>query len=136
LEDRVADTLAVMDAEAIDRADVIGHSEGGSIAIALAARHPDRVRSLILIDAPAWVSRAKELEALADEDNPLPSEAELRRRFGTSSAPGALRTLSTWTCSQPCAATEPGDPALVPTIRAPVGQPRGDPRLLPEHGRP
>src|SRR3954469_19060215 len=71
LEDRVADTLAVLDKEGIDRAALVGHSEGGGIAVALAALHPARVRSMILIDAPAWGVPREELEALADDDNPL-----------------------------------------------------------------
>ncbi len=47
--DRVA---ACMDALGIQRADVAGHSHGGSISMMLAARHPDRVRRLVLF-APA-----------------------------------------------------------------------------------
>ena len=47
--DRVA---AWMDAVGIERADIAGHSYGGAVAMMLAARHPHRVRSLILF-APA-----------------------------------------------------------------------------------
>ena len=47
--DRVA---ALLDAKRIQRTDVVGTSHGGSVALMLAARHPDRVRSLIL-HAPA-----------------------------------------------------------------------------------
>jgi 4,5:9,10-diseco-3-hydroxy-5,9,17-trioxoandrosta-1(10),2-diene-4-oate hydrolase len=48
-----ADRLAAyMDAVGLDEADVSGHSHGGAIAMMFAARHPDRVRSLILF-APA-----------------------------------------------------------------------------------
>jgi pimeloyl-ACP methyl ester carboxylesterase len=47
--DRVA---ACMDALGLDEADVAGHSHGGAVAMMLAARHPDRVRRLILF-APA-----------------------------------------------------------------------------------
>jgi class 3 adenylate cyclase/pimeloyl-ACP methyl ester carboxylesterase len=81
LEDRVADTLAVMDAEGLDIVDVVGHSEGGGIAVALAALHPTRVRSMILTDAPAWGVPRGELAALADEDQPLPDELELKGRI-------------------------------------------------------
>lgn len=49
IADRVA---AWMDAMGLDRADIAGHSHGGAIAMMLAARHPERVRSLMLF-APA-----------------------------------------------------------------------------------
>jgi pimeloyl-ACP methyl ester carboxylesterase len=48
-----ADRLAaVMDALGIQRADVAGHSHGGAISMMLAARHPEKVRRLVLF-APA-----------------------------------------------------------------------------------
>ena len=48
-----ADRLATyMDAVGLDEADIAGHSHGGSVAMMFAARHPDRVRRLILF-APA-----------------------------------------------------------------------------------
>jgi pimeloyl-ACP methyl ester carboxylesterase len=43
--DRVA---ACMDALGLDQADIAGHSHGGAVALMVAARHPERVRSLIL----------------------------------------------------------------------------------------
>jgi len=47
--DRVA---ACMDALGLREADIAGHSHGGAVAMMLAARHPNRVRRLILF-APA-----------------------------------------------------------------------------------
>jgi 4,5:9,10-diseco-3-hydroxy-5,9,17-trioxoandrosta-1(10),2-diene-4-oate hydrolase len=48
-----ADRLAAyMDAVGLDEADIAGHSHGGSVAMMFAARHPERVRRLILF-APA-----------------------------------------------------------------------------------
>ncbi len=47
--DRVA---AFMDALGIEAADVAGHSHGGAVVMMLAARHPERVRRLVLF-APA-----------------------------------------------------------------------------------
>jgi pimeloyl-ACP methyl ester carboxylesterase len=47
--DRIA---ACMDALGIERADIGGHSHGGAISMMLAARHPERVRKLVLF-APA-----------------------------------------------------------------------------------
>lgn len=44
--------VALMDELGLDEADIGAHSHGGAIAMMLAARHPNRVRSLILF-APA-----------------------------------------------------------------------------------
>ncbi|HEX9042275.1 MAG TPA: alpha/beta fold hydrolase [Trebonia sp.] len=44
----VEDLLAVLDAFAISRAHLVGLSLGANIALATAARHPDRVRSVVL----------------------------------------------------------------------------------------
>jgi pimeloyl-ACP methyl ester carboxylesterase len=47
----VADALAVLNALAIERALVVGHSMGGTHGIRLAAAHPDRVERLVVVDA-------------------------------------------------------------------------------------
>ncbi|MBB5057668.1 pimeloyl-ACP methyl ester carboxylesterase [Granulicella aggregans] len=44
--------VALMEALGLESADIAAHSHGGAIAMMLAARHPDRVRKLILF-APA-----------------------------------------------------------------------------------
>ncbi|HEX6069017.1 MAG TPA: alpha/beta hydrolase [Longimicrobiaceae bacterium] len=50
--DEMADLLAAwLDALAIDEVDIAGHSMGGQVAIHFAARHPDRLRRLVLVDA-------------------------------------------------------------------------------------
>lgn len=64
--DFTADALAVLDALVIDRAVVVGHSMGGLHSINLAARHPERVRALVIVDAspdplPAGAERARRL---------------------------------------------------------------------------
>jgi pimeloyl-ACP methyl ester carboxylesterase len=51
--DPVADALAVLDAEAVDRAILIAASNGGQRAIDLTLAHPDRVAALVLIAAGA-----------------------------------------------------------------------------------
>jgi pimeloyl-ACP methyl ester carboxylesterase len=45
---RLADLEAVVDAAGLERFDMIGLSEGGATAVAYAARHPERVRRLVL----------------------------------------------------------------------------------------
>jgi pimeloyl-ACP methyl ester carboxylesterase len=47
----VSDLEAVADALALRRFDLLGHSMGGINAIVYAARHPDRVRRLVIEDA-------------------------------------------------------------------------------------
>jgi pimeloyl-ACP methyl ester carboxylesterase len=46
------DIIGVMDALHAPRADVVAHDIGNMVAYALAARHPDRVTKLVLMDAP------------------------------------------------------------------------------------
>jgi pimeloyl-ACP methyl ester carboxylesterase len=49
LEDMAADGVGLLDALGIERAHVVGASMGGMIAQTIAARHPDRVLSLVSI---------------------------------------------------------------------------------------
>jgi len=44
------DMAAVLDAAAVESTTVIGHSMGAFVAVALAHRHPERVRNLVLVD--------------------------------------------------------------------------------------
>ena len=62
----VADALAVLEALAIERTLIVGHSMGGTHAIRLAATHPDRVERLVVVDAgpepmPEGSERARRL---------------------------------------------------------------------------
>jgi lipase len=50
--DDVVDTL---DALQLDRVDVVGHSFGGRLGLELAARKPERVARLVLLDPAVWV---------------------------------------------------------------------------------
>nr|WP_244247085.1 alpha/beta fold hydrolase [Nocardioides euryhalodurans] len=49
----VAGVLAAADERGWDRFHLVGFSGGGSVALALAAGHPERLRSLALLE-PAW----------------------------------------------------------------------------------
>jgi DNA-binding winged helix-turn-helix (wHTH) protein len=73
LEMRMHDVLAVMDAVGSRRAAVCGYSEGGPMAILLAATHPERVLSLVL-----YGSYAKRTSA---PDYPWAQTEEARRVY-------------------------------------------------------
>lgn len=49
LEDRVDDVRAVMDAAGVERATLLGHSEGGNMSTLFAATFPERTTGLILM---------------------------------------------------------------------------------------
>ncbi|MDX2546809.1 alpha/beta fold hydrolase [Streptomyces sp. WI04-05B] len=52
VNDLVGDVLAVADALAWDRFDLVGHDWGGAIAWWTAARHPERLRTLTAVSTP------------------------------------------------------------------------------------
>ena len=67
VDQRMDDVRAVMDAAGMDRAALLGISEGGSIASLFAASHPDRCQALVLYGAFArfssWLPTPEALEA-------------------------------------------------------------------------
>jgi class 3 adenylate cyclase len=64
LEARLRDIEALVDRLAFERYAVHGVSEGGPVAIAHAARHPDRVSHLVLQGTYAYLGRTKTTDAL------------------------------------------------------------------------
>jgi aminoacrylate hydrolase len=48
IDELADDLLALLDTLGLDRVDLVGHSTGGAIAQIVAARHPQRVRSVVL----------------------------------------------------------------------------------------
>ena len=66
LEERICDIQAVMDAENVKRANVIGLSEGGVMAQYFAAKFPERVERLVLINSMFGLSAYDELQQYSD----------------------------------------------------------------------
>ncbi|WP_244528151.1 MULTISPECIES: alpha/beta hydrolase [unclassified Leifsonia] len=80
-----ADDLArMLDALGVDHVALAGHSMGGFVAVRFAARHPDRVRRLVLIDGGLPIPAP---EGVAPEDVPAvllgPALERLGMRFAT-----------------------------------------------------
>ena len=85
-EDRMDDLRAVADAAGVERATLIGLSEGGPLAVLFAAAYPDRVRSMVL-----WGTMARMLEAPDYPEGLDPSMPEalfhiVEREWGNGSA--------------------------------------------------
>ena len=75
LETRMHDVLAVMDAVGSEHAVLVGYSEGGPMAVMMAAMHPERVQSLVLYGCYAkrvwsedypWAQTEEERSAYTD----------------------------------------------------------------------
>lgn len=82
----VEDVIRLLDALEIDRAHVVGYSMGGTIALRLAADHPDRVRSVVLGGA-GW----------APPGTPLPAEVvEWPARIERIAEEGGSLTDAMW----------------------------------------
>lgn len=79
LEQRIADIEAVMDAEGIQRAHVLGVSEGGLMGQFFAALHPERVDRLVLVNSMIGFSALGKLQP--HEDDPPMHRQEVFDRF-------------------------------------------------------
>jgi pimeloyl-ACP methyl ester carboxylesterase len=97
LDDDVEELVAVLDALGIDRADLIGYSMGGPTSVTFAARHPERVRHLVLY---ATLARGSDL---ANEEFREALVALVRSGWSTAAQllastllPGASTTDVTW----------------------------------------
>ena len=104
-EDMVGDLESVVDACALEQFDLVGISHGAAIAMAYAARHPERVRKLVLLNSFAcgWRLRADPDEiAFRESLLQLNREKWAKRRtalgemFITLYFPSAPRNLIDW----------------------------------------
>jgi pimeloyl-ACP methyl ester carboxylesterase len=74
------DVLGFLDALALERVDLIGHSMGGIVAYLLTEARPDRVSRLILEDVPAPLPRKPAVPTKPDGDLPYDWEMVLAIR--------------------------------------------------------
>jgi DNA-binding SARP family transcriptional activator/pimeloyl-ACP methyl ester carboxylesterase len=83
LEARAGDALAVLNAAGVERAHVLGWSEGGPLGILLAARHPERVLSLTLYGTQARFRRGPDYPwGDTDEEHERDTD-QIERKWGS-----------------------------------------------------
>lgn len=104
-EDFVADLGAVMDAAGIERAPLLGISQGAAVSVAYAARNPGRVSALVLVGGCARGWRVKKNPALTERFEALlalmrhgwgGTNAAFRQIFTTSFFPDAPKEQMEW----------------------------------------
>jgi pimeloyl-ACP methyl ester carboxylesterase/class 3 adenylate cyclase len=81
-DERMEDARAVMDAVGLERAHVIGWSEGGPLAVLLAVTYPQRVQSLVLHGTQATFRRRDDYP-FGDEETEADLE-DLERNWGST----------------------------------------------------
>lgn len=127
MDDLVEDLAALLDRLGADTpVHLLGNSLGGSIAFGYAARHPDRVASLVAVEsAPAtaqWLARVgRQLVRAAQPDGD--GDSLLATRGGERGArytAAVRRLVATTTAGRDLPASTPADPAAVRAITCPV----------------
>lgn len=85
--DAARDLLELMDQVGIEKADIVGHSFGGDVALYFAYLYPDRVRSIVIIEAavpvlvPYWTEDKERAEWAVDLLGRLGIPIPADRRF-------------------------------------------------------
>jgi pimeloyl-ACP methyl ester carboxylesterase len=102
----VEDLVAVLDARGLEQVHVMGMSMGGFVAVELAHRHPDRVKSLVLVDGgfplptPPGLTREALPTVFADR------LARLEQSFGS------VEAYREFFCAGTAPLLDPADPVL------------------------
>jgi len=88
-----ADLVALLDALELKQVDLVGQSWGALISLCVALEHPDRVRRLVLCEAPLPPSRLEEMAGVlsADTDELLEMLPDSLREAFTSGNRRALK---------------------------------------------
>jgi pimeloyl-ACP methyl ester carboxylesterase len=117
LDARIADLEAVIDAAGLERVALLGMSQGGPVAVAYAARHPERVSQLILYATYARGRLMRDPSPSAREQARLmvslirmgwgQGEPAFRRLFTTLFIPDASEDQMQWFDELQRATTEP-----------------------------
>jgi pimeloyl-ACP methyl ester carboxylesterase len=85
----------VLNAAGLERVHVLGWSEGGPLALLLAATHPERVLSLVLYGTQACFRREPDYPWGFTEEQRQSSSAEVARVWGELAFASASRLAAT-----------------------------------------
>jgi len=99
LADQISDLDAVRTHLGADKLDLVGHSWGGYLVMAYAARHPDRVRHLVTVGsaAPKWSDTVFLFKDIFPEGQERADSYAFGDAFGDAAATDAgLREYLTW----------------------------------------
>lgn len=106
------DVVAAIDACGLDAVDIVGHSAGTRLSLAVATRFPDRVRSLALVTPPAtWLTGAaydgddivalrEDAEGIAGYASILNDEPKTQDAFEEALLRQAPATYARWTATE------------------------------------
>jgi pimeloyl-ACP methyl ester carboxylesterase len=117
LEHLVDDLAAALTELGVGACDLLGHSMGGAVAMHFALAHPERVRSLVLMDTSARALRL-------DDDGVFEKVAAFLRDAGARGLSAAMRRR---------AAEDPQVPASVRAAEARMGSDRYWQRIEAKH---
>lgn len=95
-EEDVEDLLAIMDRLNLEHANVVGHSDGGTIGLYFAAAHPERVRRLVIIAAHIYIEPEFMLPIFDDIRSSYENDADFRRKFERQHGQKASDVFENW----------------------------------------
>jgi class 3 adenylate cyclase len=119
LETRMEDARAVLDAVGLERAHVMGWSEGGQLAVLLAVTHPERVQSLVLYGTQACFAPKEDYPWGLEHTDPGELSAAIEEAWGDPErAPGIgaradERFMRRWAAYQQAGASPAAAAALI-----------------------
>ena len=96
LDQDVADLIALLDALDIDRAALVGHSDGATIALLAAARHPLRVTGVLAESPHVAVEVPRCPQAIEQFVAGLAASPDLRASLARNHGPRAEEVVKRW----------------------------------------
>jgi pimeloyl-ACP methyl ester carboxylesterase len=89
------DLARLLDEVGLERACLIGHSDGGTMALYFTARRPERVWALITVAAHIYVEPSK-APSIFDIGEAYATDAEMRKKLERAHGPMADRVFHNW----------------------------------------